>query len=166
MDNRKGYIELEGLSDVLRRFDSVSEEVREAAMTGMEKGGMRIIADAQDNLRKNGSVVTGLLRASGRVQKIDDLTIDVGFFDTTNKYSGYAYYVEHGRKAGRMPPPAEFIQYARKKLRLTAAEAVSAGWAMAMKVAREGTQPHPFFRPAVEKNQGKILDYMMDELKK
>ena len=127
---------------------------------------MDIIADAQTNLRTNGSVVTGLLRQSGRTQKVDELTLDAGFFDATNKGSGYAFYVENGRRAGKMPPPDELIQYCRKKLRMSEREAKKAGWAMALRIARKGTRPHPFFNPAITKNRKKILDRLENEIKK
>ena len=140
--------------------------VQKAAMKGLQAGALDIIADAQTNLRTNGSVVTGLLRQSGRTQKVDELTLDAGFFDTTNKGSGYAFYVENGRRAGKMPPPDELIQYCRKKLRMSEREAKKAGWAMALRIARKGTRPHPFFNPAINKNRKKILDRLENEIKK
>ena len=164
MDN--GSIRLEGLDEVLRNLEGIKPVVQKAAMKGLQAGAMDIIADAQTNLRTNGSVVTGLLRQSGRTQKVDELTLDVGFFDTTNKGSGYAFYVENGRRAGKMPPPDELIQYCRKKLRMSEREAKKAGWAMALRIARKGTRPHPFFNPAINKKRKKILDRLENEIKK
>lgn len=163
MDN--GAIKLEGLDQVLKALDDTTPLVKQAVMRGLEKGGLDIIADAQNNLRNNGSVVTGLLRQSGKVQKTDDSTIDAGFFDTTNRSSGYAFFVEYGRRAGKMPPPDELIQWAYKKLRLDAKAAASAGWALAKKIAKQGTKPHPFFKPAVERNRKKIMQRVQDALK-
>ena len=164
MDN--GSIRLEGLDEVLRNLEGIKPVVQKAAMKGLQAGALDIIADAQTNLRTNGSVVTGLLRQSGRTQKVDELTLDVGFFDTSNKGSGYAIYVENGRRAGKMPPPEELIQYCRKKLRMSEREAKKAGWAMALRIARKGTRPHPFFNPAINKNRKKILDRLENEIKK
>lgn len=164
MDN--GSISLEGLDKVLASLEKLKPEMVKAAMAGLQAGAMDIIADAQTNLRTNGSVVTGLLRQSGKTQKVDDLTLDVGFFDTTNKGSGYAFYVENGRRSGRMPPPDELIQYCRKKLRMSDSEAKKAGWAMALRIAKKGTKPHPFFQPAITKNRKKILDRLENEIKK
>ena len=150
---------LEGLDDVLRGFDKADRDVRKAAMKGLEEAAMDIIADAKTNLRRNRSVVTGLLRASGKVQKVNEETLDAGFFDTLNRQSGYATYVEYGRRAGRMPPPDEMAQWAYKKFGLhDRTVARSLGWAIATNIARKGTKPHPFFAPAVEKNKRKILD--------
>ena len=164
MDN--GSIRLEGLDEVLRNLEGIKPVVQKAAMKGLQAGAMDIIADAQTNLRTNGSVVTGLLRQSGRTQKVDELTLDAGFFDTSSKGSGYAFYVENGRRAGKMPPPDELIQYCRKKLRMSEREAKKAGWAMALRIARKGTRPHPFFNPAINKNRKKILDRLENEIKK
>lgn len=164
MDN--GSIKLEELDEVLRNLEGIKPVVQKAAMKGLQAGALDIIADAQTNLRTNGSVVTGLLRQSGRTQKVDELTLDAGFFDTTNKGSGYAFYVENGRRAGKMPPPDELIQYCRKKLRMSEREAKKAGWAMALRIARKGTRPHPFFNPAITKNRKKILDRLENEIKK
>ena len=156
-----GPISVGGLNKLLRSFDQVEKAVRDAAMSGLQEAALAIIADAQMNLRQNSSVVTGLLRQSGKVQKVDDTHLDAGFFDSRNIQSGYAHFVEYGRRAGRMPPPDELEQWAYKKFQLQDRRlARQIGWALAIKIAREGTQPHPFFVPAVEKNKSKIVDTM------
>ena len=154
-----GPLDVEGLDKLLRAFDKAEKDVRKAAMKGLQKAGLAIIADAQMNLRDNSSVVTGLLRQSGKVQKVDEENLDVGFFDSQNRQSGYAYFVEYGRRAGRMPPPDELAQWAYKKYQLHDRKAArAAGWALAVKIAKEGTKPHPFFAPAIDKNKSKIID--------
>ena len=148
-----GSIELEGVDQLLKALAKCDRAVVEAAMDGMEAGAAEMIADAKVNLRENSSVVTGLLRQSGRVErKKDDIT--AGFFDTTNRNSGYALFVEYGRRAGKMPPPDEIGAWVYKKF-----------WAIAKKIAREGTQPHPFFGPAVKKNQNKIINAIRDAVR-
>lgn len=162
----EGSISLEGLDQVLKALDRADKDVCKAAMDGLTKGGMNIIADAKTNLRENGSVVTGLLRQSGKVQKVDDTTLDVGFFDTTNQHSGYALFVEYGRRAGKFPPLDELIQWARKKFGLDEKVAKSVGFLTARKIAREGSKPHPFFQPAVKKNHRAILKAVQDAVRK
>lgn len=160
-------IRLEGLDDVLRGFDKAGKDVKAAAMTGLKEAAMDIIADAKMNLRRNRSVVTGLLRASGKVQKVNDETLDAGFFDTLNRQSGYAVYVEYGRRAGKMPPPDEMAQWAYKKFQLhDRAVARGLGWAIARSIALKGTKPHPFFAPAVQKNRRRILDTLSKAIEK
>lgn len=158
-------ISVEGLNEVLRKLNNADKEVRKAASAGMQRAGLDIIADAQMNLRANMSVVTGLLRQSGKVQKIDDDTLDVGFFDTQNRQTGYAFYVEYGRRAGKLPPPDELAQWAYKKFRIKDRKAAEAmGWALAKKIAKEGTHPHPFFVPAVEKNKKQIIETLQNAI--
>jgi HK97 gp10 family phage protein len=160
-----GAIELEGLDKLLKALEKCDRDVVDAALAGLEAGGAEIIADAQGNLRENGSVVTGLLRQSGRVtRKKDD--INAGFFDTTNR-TGYAEYVEYGRRAGKMPPPDEIGAWVYKKFHLKDWKtATSLGWAIAKRIAQEGTQPHPFFGPAVKKNHNSIIKAVRDAVRR
>ena len=163
--NGDGSIELEGLDKLLKALEKCDRDVVDAALDGLEAGGSEIIADAQMNLRENGSVVTGLLRQSGRViRKQDDIT--AGFFDTTNK-SGYAEYVEYGRRAGKFPPLDEMVAWAYKKFHLKDWKlARSAGFLIARKIAEKGSEPHPFFGPAVKKNHNKIVKAVRDAVRK
>lgn len=152
-----GSISVEGMNEVLAAIRRVAPQVQQATMKGLQEGGLAIIADAKDNLRQNHSVVTGLLRASGKVQKVDDETLDVGFFDTQNR-QGYAEYVEYGRRSGRFPPLQNLAAWAYKKFHLKDWRAANAlGFQIARKIAREGSTPHPFFSPAIEKNKETIV---------
>ena len=163
-----GSIELEGLDKLLKALEKCDRDVVEAAMKGIEAGAMDLIADAKENLRENLSVVTGLLRSSGHVErKKDSDEITAGFFDTTNRNSGYALFVEYGRRSGKMPPPDEIAAWVYKKFQLQDWKvANSLGWAIAKRIAQEGTQPHPFFGPAVKKNQNKIVKAVRDAVRK
>ena len=166
MADRNGFIELEGLDVLRRNLAQAEKKVIDATMTGLTVTGAEIIADAKMNLRSNGSVVTGLLRAAGRVIR-KGLELTIGFFDTTNRNSGYALYVEYGRRAGKMPPPDQLAAWAYKKHHLKDWKVANAlGWAMAKRIAAEGTQPHPFFEPAVKKYQAKIEKYVKQEVNK
>lgn len=138
-----------------------------AARQGLRKGAMEIINDAKQNLRGNSSVVTGQLRASGRVQAVDgdEDAVDAGFFSQGTQ-GGYAYFVEHGRRSGKMPPVDYIIQWFHKKFGLRDKEARARGWATARAIARKGTRPHPFFAPAVEKNEKAITDAIKEAIAK
>lgn len=161
-----GSIELEGVDALVRSLRKCDREVQKAALEGLEAGAQNIIADAQVNLRNNGSVVSGLLRQSGHViRKGGDIT--AGFFDTTNRNSGYAAFVEYGRRAGRMPPVDDIAAWVYKKFHIRDwKEAMSMAWAMAKRIAKQGTTPHPFFGPAVEKNYKSILNAVRDAVRK
>lgn len=153
-----GAIYVEGLDELLRKMDRLPAEVQRECFKAMQTASLDIIADAKGNLRVNGSVVTGNLRASGKVQKVDDKTLDVGFFSSDARDKGYASYVEHGRKPGKMPPPDILEAWAYKKFRLSHKEARSAAWALARSIAKKGTKAHPFFEPAVESGWRKMID--------
>ena len=161
-----GSIELQGVDILLRNLRKCDREVQKAALEGLERGAQNIIADAQVNLRNNGSVVSGLLRQSGHViRRGDDIT--AGFFDTSNRNSGYAAFVEYGRRAGRMPPVDDIAAWVYKKFHIGSwKEATSIAWAMAKRIAKRGTAPHPFFGPAVEKNHRSILNAVRDAVRK
>ena len=139
-------------------MDNLPAEVQRECFKAMQTASLDIIADAKGNLRANGSVVTGNLRASGKVQKVDDKTLDVGFFSSDARDKGYASYVEHGRKPGKMPPPDILEAWAYKKFRLSHKEARSAAWALARSIAKKGTKARPFFEPAVESGWRKMID--------
>ena len=152
-----GAIYVEGLDELLRKMDRLPAEVQRECFKAMQTASLEIIADAKTNLRFNGSVVTGNLRASGKVQKVDDKTLDVGFFSSDSD-KGYARYVELGRKPGKMPPPAILEAWAYKKFRLSHKEARSMAWALARSIAKKGTKARPFFEPAVESGWRKMID--------
>ena len=153
-----GAIYVEGLDELLRKMDRLPAEVQRECFKAMQTASLDIIADAKSNLRVNGSVVTGNLRASGKVQKVDDKTLDVGFFSSDVKDKGYASYVEYGRKPGKMPPPDILEAWAYKKFRLSHKEARSADWALARSIAKKGTKARPYFEPAVESGWRKMID--------
>ena len=152
-----GAIYVEGLDELLRKMDRLPAEVQRECFKAMQRASLDIIADAKSNLRVNGSVVTGNLRASGKVQKVDDKTLDVGFFSSDSD-KGYASYVEYGRKPGKMPPPDILEAWAYKKFRLSHKDARSAAWALARSIAKKGTKARPFFEPAVESGWRKMID--------
>lgn len=168
---------VEGERELYMNMQRVLGENLAAARKGLQEAGLEIIADAKENLRNNRSVATGLLRASGKVQKIqgDPDAIDVGFFSQKSK--GYAFFVEYGRRAGKMPPVDEIFAYlkktrsrhnlkanlkiinARARKPKTAADYLyKVAWAMAKAIGKRGTRPHPFFTPAVKKNEKKVAD--------
>ena len=153
-----GAIYVEGLDELLRKMDRLPAEVQRECFKAMQRASLDIIADAKGNLRVNGSVVTGNLRASGKVQKVDEKTLDVGFFSSDVENKGYARYVEYGRKPGKMPPPDILEAWAYKKFRLSHKDARSAAWALARSIAKKGTKARPYFEPAVESGWRKMID--------
>lgn len=183
--SRKDVIWVEGERELFlnmqRRMDTSLSAAREA----IRKGAAAIVNDAKENLRDGGNIATGQLRKSGRVQAVegDADAVDAGFF-SDNTAGGYAYFVENGRRSGKMPPVNYIAQWLRKKTatgkgiknafasaaafagKRAEAYILSLAWAIAKSIAKNGTQPHPFFAPAVEKNHKAITDAISEAVKK
>lgn len=60
----------------------------------------------------------------------------------------HAIYLEMGTSP-HMPPVEPLIKWAKRKLGVKDPEAT--GWAIAMKIKKEGTEPKNFFTPAVDR---------------
>lgn len=164
MSTKQG-IWVDGERELFLNMQKTLDNSLRAGMKGLEKAALNIIADAKENLRGNESVVTGQLRASGRVQRAqdDDRALDAGFF-SPDAEGGYAFFVEYGRRSGKMPPLFVLRQWVRKKLRMDAKEARNVAFLIGRKIAKKGTKPHPFFGPAVEKNQKAVSDAITAEI--
>ena len=157
-------IQVEGLRELHLAIERKAEETISAGRKGLRAAGMNIIADAKNNLRGNHSVVTGQLRAMGKVQKVEDDpdAIDAGFF-ARGSSQGYAYFVEYGRRATKtttagVPTLRQAIeQWLRKKFGMAEGkELKSRAFLISRAIHKQGTKPHPFFGPAVEKNKADI----------
>ena len=182
---------MEGEKELFLNMQKSLDGSLKAARQGLRKAGMQIIADSVQNIRNNGSWTGGQLAQSGRVQKVegDADSIDVGFFSKDSK-NGYAYYVEYGRRSGKMPPPQDLIPWLRKKNKTKGAKSalksmtlimnararkhknrtpedllLMAATALAFHIGKKGTKPHPFFNPAVKKNESAITQAIADAVK-
>lgn len=181
---------VDGQDRLYANYNRVIDEVAKEAKTGLQRAGMKIIAQAQRNMKTagyNGSTLntTGRLSQSGKVQDIsnDPYGVEVGFFSETSS-TGYAAYVEYGRRAGKMPPVDELREWVRKKRSgmSAATDAMKAAavftkktynqmldslaWAVAISIKRRGTRPHPFFGPAVKKCQADVTRALTQAIKK
>ena len=151
-------IQITGIQELNASLAKMGPAVIAAADRGLKTAGMHIIADAQYTLRNENINTTGLLSQSGKVEKVQD-GYDVGFMSEKS----YASAVEYGRRAGRIPPPDVMEAYAYKKFHLNdRKQARAIGWGLAINIGRHGTRPHPFFGPAVQKNQGRVASAIKD----
>ncbi len=166
-------ITLEGERELYAKIEQTTEASLKASRKGLQRAGLLIVADAKENLRGNHSVVTGQLRASGKVQAVegDEDAIDAGFF-AQGSSQGYAYFVEYGRRETKTTTPGvptlrEAIRaWVHKKLGVPYGKDLERmAFFITRKIHRKGTQPHPFFAPAVEKNRGMIEDIISSEVK-
>lgn len=169
------YIDESSLRSLRINIRAFKGRVLESSVDGLKAFGMRIVAQAQSNLKSGGSLASGILRNSGRTVVQPDNTVDAGF------YARYAEFVEYGRRSGKMPPVDSLYQWIRRKGKssnsaLKAAAvftgkstdvlARSAAWAIAKSIARKGTRPHPFLKPAYEQYRGKIGQFMQNQINK
>ena len=171
-------VTITGVDAVNLALQKIGPEVFRAAQRGMKIAGMNIIADAKETLRRENINTTGVLSQSGKVQPVKgdpEGLYDVGFMSD----KAYAGAVEYGRRAGKMPPPDELAQWVKKKhskknnaIRAAAAFTGksqaqlirAAGWAIAKHIGAHGTKPHPFFKPAVDKNTPSIPNLVAREV--
>lgn len=72
----------------------------------------------------------------------------------------YAKPVEYGRKPGKMPPPGALELWGYRVLGRK-----GLGFALARAIARKGTQPQPFFWPAVKEHEAAYFSGAREILK-
>lgn len=167
--SKRDVIWVDGERELFLNMQRVMGSNLSAARQGIRAGAMSIINDAKQNLRGNHSVVTGQLRASGRVQAVqgDEDAVDAGFFSDGN---GYAAVVEYGSKAGGKRKLGFMIrvikQWLRKKGEPDGRGLDNAAFFIARSIIRKGTRPHPFFAPAVEKNKKAVEDAIKEAIAK
>jgi phage gpG-like protein len=99
-----------------------------------------IFSRSQENVAQLSD--TGELLSSGHVEKQDNKKI-IGYS------AAHAVFIEFGTHPHM--PPVEAIKdwVGRKGLAQDEKELNAIGWAIAMKIKAEGTDPHPFLRPAL-----------------
>ena len=108
-----------------------------------------VLVMAKRNLILAKKYVFGWLYMSGEVKKIFDGCHEVQFL------CDYASVVEFGRRAGsRMPPREPVLMWLMAKFNMTLDEASKREYAVRLKIAKEGIEPYPFLRMAVNEVMG------------
>ena len=129
-------------------FDNFARELLIVCKEALKNLGQRIVSQAQTNLKRGKNVATSLLINSGRTAEHADGSILAGF------PTKYAYYVEFGRRAGKWPPFRFIYEWVRvRHMAADDQEAKSIAFLIQRSIGRKGTKPHPFLRPAFEKNK-------------
>lgn len=161
---------VDGEDRLFANMNRCMEDVQRAAKKGLQRAGMKIVADAQRNMRTAGHNHgtlnnTGRLSQSGRVQDVpnDASAVEIGFFSESAQ-RGYAAAVEYGSRA-HWPPTQDIEAWVRKKLRVAQKRIASVTFLVKRKMSRKGTTAHPFFAPAVKKNQSAISKAITDAIK-
>lgn len=126
-------IKVDVKGDLSRIADNISRQLAE-----------RIYEESQKNIDEMDIVASGHLKRSGFVGKLSDGVWIVKY------YMPYAKFIEYGTEP-HMPPVEPLVDWANIKLGLPIEEAKKVAWAIAMKIAKEGVKPRPFFRNAIDK---------------
>lgn len=116
------------------------------------------IKNAEANLMENDSNASGQLQRS---MKKDKIVIDEKQMRVTVELEDYWYYVENGRKAGKMPPIQPIIDWIENKPVPPKVEGLTVkqqAYAIARGIGKNGTQPRPFFNKAVEQTWKQFKD--------
>lgn len=149
------HIDEKSLQRLNMNFDEFARELQGVCKEALKNLGQRIISDAQTTLRRRKNVATGLLINSGAVKEGRDNAILAGFPTI------YAYYVEFGRRAGKWPPFRYIYEWVRvRHMAADDKEARSVAFLIQRSIGKKGTKPHPFLRPAYEKNK-KLLNQIL-----
>lgn len=116
------------------------------------------IKNAEANLMENDSNASGQLQRS---MDRDKIVIDEKQMRVTVELEDYWYYVENGRKAGKMPPIQPIIDWIENKPVPPKVEGLTVkqqAYAIARGIGKNGTQPRPFFNKAVEQTWKQFKD--------
>lgn len=148
----------------LERVARLMAQAPEIAQDEITRFITAITAHLQGEVQQRTPTAHGTLRASifGDVKRLGRLGAE-GVVSTS---LAYAVPVELGT-APHMPPVAPLIAWARQRLGVTGADAERAGWAVARKIARVGTDGAFMFRDTFQANEAQIkagLDLALDRI--
>lgn len=150
------HIDQSDLNRLNMNMRDFERELMSVCKNALKNLGARIIADAQTTLRRKQNVATGMLVNSGSVKEGADNSIMAGF------PTMYAYFVEFGRKAGKWPPFQAIYQWVRvTHMTSDPNEEKSLAFLIQRSIGQKGTRPHPFLRPAYEKNKPLLVRVLM-----
>lgn len=139
-----------GLKKAKRDIDTWSAEKKKAIKQAVVKGLFAIHGDAT---KKTPVGVSAVLRSSIHVNPDAD-----GLGGSVDANARYAKFVEYGRGPGKAPPPDAMELWVRRVIGLSdEREIKEAAYLIGQKIARDGTKPQPFMRPAARENEAKII---------
>lgn len=167
----KDLIKLEfsdkALRNHIKNMDSWSAKTLAQVNDQIKKVTFNVAADAQQNVKDNGSIATSKLINSISTRFKDSKAGSIGIVKVNAIYGAA---VEFGRRAGGMPPIEPILTWIRKKGLATTTHKTKSGkvvtdrrdasqedeersmaFAIAKSIAENGTQPRPFLIPAFKK---------------
>lgn len=148
MANNLIHIDQRDLDRLGMNMKQFENELLLVAKNALKNLGQRIISSAQSTLRRRKNIATGLLINSGAVKEDGPVVIKAGF------PTMYAYYVEFGRRSGKWPPFRFIYEWVRiRHFTKDDEEARQIAFFIQRSIGKKGTKPHPFLKPAYEKNK-------------
>lgn len=136
----------------------------------LERYGEAFIKNAQQNLISRDAVASGNLIQS---MEIDNIEINDRMMSVTLSLADYWYYVENGRKAGKMPPISAIEKWIEvkpvipkvmknRKIPTVRQQA----FAIARSIGKKGTKPKKFFEKAKTQTWKQFKDAIAEAIDK
>ena len=133
--------------------------VNQAANLRLNRSALKIRNNAANRLKLHGNIDTGQLRASIKIDGMEDTrSLEREIYADAKQGT----WIEFGRKASGIPAPfGPLVRWARRKL-----GDENAGFAIAKKLATKDLKPKPFLRPSFEEEQQPFVDGMFKDITK
>jgi hypothetical protein len=151
-----GTLTLEQFADLL---DGMPAEIEAAVLRGLRSAARRgqgFVVEEIDHAKPWPAVNTGELRASVKVA-------DRPRGSTIYVDSPHFGVVEFGSRP-HMPPVAPLVTWAARKFGVDGDEAEAIAWAVALKIAKQGTEPRAVFQKAMVRTQAIVTEEIEAEL--
>jgi HK97 gp10 family phage protein len=135
-------IHVEGLAQIQQRLASSPQQLASETRSAMTAGLTLLEGAARRNAPRD----------TGRLQGSITHRIEGSGANLTGRVGPsvrYAYWVEHGRAAGRQPPIGAISGWASR-------HGISP-FVLARAIGRRGTRPQPFLAPALAANRGRVV---------
>ena len=148
-----------GVDETIQLLQKKTDALLATVQREIETSALRTLADSKRTLTAEGKRATGRLHNSGkRISKPGEAKV---LFD-----SSYAYFVEHGRRAGKRPPVDEkreggqsLMDWVKKRgLASDPKDIKQIAFLIARKIGRTGIKATPFLYPAFMREKVKLMN--------
>lgn len=103
-------LDMRSYADCRKRIKSFDKVVQSAAMRGIKSSAVNVLGDSQRNIKAHDSIATAQLINSGKTKpNMSGRYVDV-IYNVIQ-----AFFVEFGRKAGKIPPYEHILQWVHKR---------------------------------------------------
>lgn len=165
------------LEDIGKRLGKIEQPKNDDISRIVQNWGMQLIKEMQINMLRNKSDATSRLSQS----IVPEIKTTSKGYNLQVLMEDYWFYVENGRKAGKMPPIKNIYDWitfkksiqvktiSKNQNRIQATKSLA--YVIAKKIAREGSKAKPFVNPALSKVTTQVLTdrittYIKDSIEK